>query len=242
MRSVSPRTWAQRARLAGSALLVSVLAIPVSWPSAAAAGVPAAVAPPTAAVSRTAEGIVQPRFPGRPNVKPRGPRRPPGLVHRPMDGLGAYDGQRSCRAQPRPGAAAVSQMLLRTYGAVSVGLNRACDKKSTSEHYDGRAIDWMVNSRDSGRTAVWGDDFVKWLTMTRGSQLGAMAQRLGVMYVIWRNRVWKSYQADAGWQEYAKCLRPKYTPTSFDSSCHRNHVHISLTRAGANRLTSWWRG
>ncbi|MFN8124973.1 MAG: carboxypeptidase-like regulatory domain-containing protein [Candidatus Nanopelagicales bacterium] len=184
-------------------------------------------------------GEYQPNFPGHPHTRAKGPRLPAGLSRRPLDSLGYYDGQSRCIRKAQRGTKSLARLLTATYGDYRIGLNRACVKGSTSEHYDGRAIDWMVNSRVR-RPARAGDDFVKWLTMARGPHLGVMAARIGVMYVIWRGRIWKSYDAETGWQEYENCLAPSRRSASLDDPCHRSHVHISLTWAGARKATSWW--
>lgn len=186
-------------------------------------------------------GWPQIELPGR-KVRLRGPRVPRRAATAPLDPLEGYQGQATCRRGPRKGTRAVLALLFATYGRQeSAGLNRACVKNSTSEHYDGRAIDWMTHSRIRAQ-ADKGDSFTRWLTRTRRGELGAMARRLGVMYVIWRGQIWKQYQAAAGWQTYERCDRPKYRRSSWDSFCHRNHVHVSLTWNGARMQTSWWTG
>jgi hypothetical protein len=55
------------------------------------------------------------------------------------------------------------------------------------------------------------------------------------MYVIWDDRIWKAYQASAGWQDYGPC------GGTTGRSCHRDHIHFSFSRAGARALTTWWR-
>ena len=188
----------------------------------------------------TIDASFQPDFPGHPRVRARGPRLPAGVRDRPMDGLAGYDGQEDCLRSPRRGTVALARLLQRTYGRVGYGLNRSCVKGDRSEHYDGRAVDWHVTQRDP-RSARKGDDFVKWLTRSEGRHLGAMAQRLGVMYVIWRNRIWQSYRADKGWVEFRHCFDDRFQTARHDSFCHRDHVHISLGWAGARMATSWWR-
>ena len=37
------------------------------------------------------------------------------------------------------------QLLLDTYGQAVIGISRACDQDSISEHKEGRAVDWMVD-------------------------------------------------------------------------------------------------
>lgn len=221
---------------------VSAYPFPTFWaPGVAKGGLARVVAVTDGQVTRadvTAE--YQPKFPGRPHERARGPKAPARLAMRAVDPLGGYDGQARCIHRAQRGTKSLAKVLRRTYGNYRIGLNRSCVKGDTSEHYDGRAIDWMVDSR-SRPSAQAGDDFVKWLTMARGLNLGERAARLGVMYVIWRGRIWKSYQADLGWQEYSNCLDRSRTSRSQDSDCHRNHVHISLTWAGARKKTSWWR-
>lgn len=189
----------------------------------------------------TIDASFQPRFPGAPRARPRGPRLSGAVARRPMDGLAGYEGQEDCRPGARKGTVALARLLQRTYGRVGYGLNRSCVKGDRSEHYDGRAVDWHVTQRDP-RLARKGDDLAKWLTRSQGRYLGAMAQRLGVMYVIWRNRIWQSYRAANGWVEFRHCFDEKYQAPKFDSFCHRDHVHISLNWAGARMATSWWRG
>ncbi len=48
--------------------------------------------------------------------------------------------------------------------------------------------------------------------------------------MIWDAKVWKSYQAAKGWQPYT------------GASPHTDHVHFSLSWAGAYAKTSWWTG
>lgn len=182
----------------------------------------------------------QPKFPGKPRAKPKGLRPPTGLADREMDPIGNYDGQSKCQPKPKPGTVALAKLLRGRYGPETIGLSRACTK-DRSEHYDGRALDWMVNSRVPGE-ARKGDDFVKWLTMSRGRDVGAMARRLGIMYVIWRDRIWGVYAADQGWRPYDNCMSKERNSRSWDNDCHRNHVHISMTWQGARKQTSWWRG
>jgi len=156
-----------------------------------------------------------------------------------MDVFTPYQGQRRCIGRPQPGALALYSLLQRTYGTITIGLNRAC-LRVTSEHYDGRALDWMVSIRNKSQGRK-GDQFTQWLTMTRGLEVGAMARRLGVMYVIWRDRIWKQYQADKGWQKYYDCGTRQKQRWFYDRPCHRDHVHISMNWPGARKKTSWWR-
>ncbi len=56
----------------------------------------------------------------------------------------------------------------------------------------------------------------------------ANARRLGIMYLIWNDKIWSSSQAADGWREYN------------GSNPHTDHIHFSLSWAGAHQETSWW--
>lgn len=151
-----------------------------------------------------------------------------------VDRSHGYQAQRSCRGGARPGARALANLLHRTYDRrIPVGIHRACGG-GTSEHYEGRALDWMTNARNR-RQAAQADAFVTWLTKRdRHDVRGAWARRLGVMYIIWRGKMWRTY--DPGWRNYNGCANGG-DPTA----CHFDHVHISLTWQGAYKKTSWYR-
>lgn len=151
-----------------------------------------------------------------------------------LDPSGGYQGQHRCVRGDRPGTRAMKKLLHRVYDpSIPIGTHRSC-RGDTSEHYDGRALDWMTNSRNR-RQAVQADAFVSWLIKKDHGVRGANARRLGVMYIIWRGRMWRAY--DPGWRNYNGCANGGGNPTS----CHRDHVHISLTWRGAYKRTSWYR-
>jgi peptidoglycan hydrolase-like protein with peptidoglycan-binding domain len=51
------------------------------------------------------------------------------------------------------------------------------------------------------------------------------------MYIIWNKQILGLYRLSEGWRAY---------PCSDVTSCHQNHVHFSLTWAGAMGRTSYW--
>jgi hypothetical protein len=68
-----------------------------------------------------------------------------------------------------------------------------------------------------------------------------MARRLGVMYIGWNNRIWSSY--NPVWRDLKGCTTdPRKAARAYDTTCHRNHVHLSLSWDGAMGLTSFWSG
>jgi peptidoglycan hydrolase-like protein with peptidoglycan-binding domain len=83
------------------------------------------------------------------------------------------------------------------------------------------------------------DAFLGWLLKidTAGRPFAA-ARRLGVMYIIWNNRIWSSHNPLAGWQPYSTCA--SHPEKSADTVCNRNRLHVSLSWAGAMQKTSFW--
>lgn len=168
---------------------------------------------------------------------------PPSPVTRaftkPIEPQTGYFAQKICDPIPRPGVVAVKDLLLKTYGDRVIYIPRyGCT--GLSEHHEGRALDWMINARKVDQKAT-ADSFIAWLQ--KSDQYGnkiAMARRMGVMYIIWNNKIWRAYDPGRGWTEYKSCSsRPS---TSNDTECHRDHVHISFTWDGAMAGTSFYTG
>lgn len=148
-----------------------------------------------------------------------------------IEELSPYQGQTICDPVVREGTAKLRELVLASYpGTGDAGTVRACDVGGASEHKEGRAWDWRVSVDDPAQVKQV-DDLLRWLLATDvHGNTAAMARRLGVMYVIWNGEVWKSYQAAKGWQPYA------------GADPHTDHVHVSLSWAGAYGETSYWTG
>ncbi|WP_088319925.1 peptidoglycan-binding protein [Kineosporia sp. R_H_3] len=148
----------------------------------------------------------------------------------------------SCDPRDKTGTTALGDLLRATYPGTSYGIARPCgtDPLRTSEHYEGRAVDWMVDGRDPVGAAR-ARAVLTWLLATdaHGNRF-ANARRLGVMYVIWDGTIWGSYAATSGWRPYSTCA--VHPERAWDTTCHRDHVHISLGWAGAQKRTSFWTG
>lgn len=141
------------------------------------------------------------------------------------EGYADYVGQSHCDPDAKPGVLAFSKLVLATYPCTrSGGIVRACSVGGRSEHKEGRAWDWMVAA---GSTAA--ATLIHWLLADRGGN-DSMARRLGIMYMVFDRRIWKSYEADRGWQHYS------------GSNPHTDHIHFSFSWAGARKQTSFWDG
>ena len=155
-----------------------------------------------------------------------------------IERLAAYVPANSCGSATRPGTDKLGRMLTSTYPGTSYGGLRGCGTLPTSEHFDGRAVDWMNSIRNTTQAAQ-AKAVITWLhAADNQDQQYANARRLGVMYIIWNNKIWSIYSADEGWRSYQNCS--KRPQKSLDSVCHRNHVHLSLSWEGAMGRTSYW--
>lgn len=155
---------------------------------------------------------------------------------------GEWTSEKGCDDTPQPGTAALQRLITDTWGAQSgFHMGRACSPERESGHDNMRALDWMVHMRNSGQRQV-AEEYIDWLLATdRHGNRFAMARRLGVMYIVWADRMWRGYGSRAGtWSEYDSCLQPAQAASTYDTTCHRDHVHVSLTPAGAAARTSFY--
>lgn len=157
------------------------------------------------------------------------PAPPQSLAGNVIDAHPGYQPQTTCSSSAKPGTSALLSLLIKTWGGSSAGISRACTTGGTSEHKEGRALDWRMNVKNATEAAQV-DKAVAWITANNGE----VARRLGVMYIIWNQRLWATYAPDRGWRDEAD--RGSYTAN------HKDHVHISLTWDGAYQQTSWWTG
>ncbi len=156
-----------------------------------------------------------------------------------IEPLPTYQGQSLCDPIPRPGVVAVKKLLLATYGDHVIYIPRyGCH--GISEHHEGRALDWMVSVRRADERAQ-ANAFIAWLLAKDGQgNAYAMARRMGVMYIIWNNKIWRTYDPARGWTPYKTCA--SHPESGYDTTCHRDHVHISFTWDGAAAFTSFYTG
>ncbi len=168
----------------------------------------------------------------------------PGAVHAatyddPPEDYAAYQPQTKCRSEARPGTVELAEWINDEFsGGTASASVRACDSGGASEHKDGRAIDWAMDaSLKKERREV--KRFLDLLLAEDGDGNGhALARRMGVMYIIWNDHIYASYDEFA-----ARDYRSSSCPTLRTCSAtlrHRDHVHISLSRPGGRGDTSWY--
>ncbi len=147
-----------------------------------------------------------------------------------IEAFAPYVGQASCDPIAKPGMVRLADLLIDYYGGTNWGITRACAIGGQSEHKEGRAFDWKLNYFDSADRDR-AERFLSWL-LAPGPDgvVGGMARRLGISYVIWNKKIWSSSRYDEGWRDY------------YGASPHQDHIHISLSWAGAMGRTSFWTG
>jgi hypothetical protein len=145
-----------------------------------------------------------------------------------VDDYPRYEGQTRCAAVPSPGIVAFRQMVTTAYPTFPKGsLLRSCSSGGSSEHKDGRAWDWPMDASDPEDVAAV-EEVMTWLTEAdEDGNRDARMRRLGIMYVIWDERVYKAYGREPGWAPYT------------GASPHTDHVHFSMSWDGAWQTTSW---
>lgn len=147
----------------------------------------------------------------------------------PIEELAPYEPQTECSPSPKAGTYGFSEILLDTFTSTgSSGISRACNVGARSEHKEGRAFDWTALVSDApDRRAV--SQVIGWLLAAdEHGEPYAMARRLGLMYVIYNNSIWRSYAPEQGWVGYT------------GPNPHTDHVHFSFSRAGGLGETSFW--
>jgi hypothetical protein len=159
------------------------------------------------------------------------------------DDFPQWERENTCSPTQKPGAKKLRGLLRRTYGrSISSSTVRPCTS-ADSGHEEGRAVDWMTNKKVPEQKAM-ANAFLAWLQAPDSyGNTYAMARRLGVEYVIWNNRMWRTYDTGRGWTEYDNCLhKKKKGKKAWANACHRTHVHISLSWDGAYKRTSYFSG
>jgi hypothetical protein len=162
--------------------------------------------------------------------------------HPGIDAYSSYETENTCSPAPKPGVVAWRDLLLRTYGSRWNNISRACSA-SISGHEEGRSLDYG-NLATNATQKAQADALFGWLFATdKNGNKHAMARRLGIQYIQYNNRMWRAYNATAGWQP--QMLGGKACSTlgsTYKTSCHRDHIHFSFSWNGAWKKTSFFTG
>ncbi len=151
-----------------------------------------------------------------------------------------YDPQSRCRPKAKPGTTVLGRWIVRTQGGEFGGIARRCGVGGTSEHKEGRAFDWRLDAtqkKDRQRAAA----FLELVRATdKAGNSDARARRMGIMYVIWNDRMYSAWDGFEG-EPYLASSCPSRKKCSATAR-HRDHLHVSLSRVGGRGRTSWYDG
>ena len=157
----------------------------------------------------------------------------PAVLPTTIEDMPSYQPQTFCDPVSKPGVVALGALLTATYPDTSVvDIARSCTSESgTSEHKDGRALDWRAYYKNTQQVAEVHAVFAWLFAKDAQGNPNAMLRRLGIMYIIWNKQIWGTWSQS--WQPYS---------CSGVTACHQDHVHFSFDWAGALKKTSFWTG
>jgi hypothetical protein len=155
----------------------------------------------------------------------------------------AYDAATHCDAHTHPGMLDLQHWLEHNVRGVFWGSYR-CEKwgrHSASLHAENRAIDWHLSVHSAADRRAANGLIALLLAPDRAGNPQALARRMGVEELIWNCRYWGAGMPD--FEPYSACYtkRGKLDRHVDDTTAHRDHVHIGMTKAGAAARTSFWR-
>ena len=158
----------------------------------------------------------------------------------PIEDYADYQPQSKCSPRVKAGTKVLVRWLERRYDGHVGTMSRRCRSGGTSEHKEGRALDWSLDAtkRQDRRTARAFMDFL--FAEDKHGNTDAKARRMGVMYLIWNDRMWSAWDEfrphdylSSGCKKKSRCSK---------TLRHRDHVHVSLSRKGGFGRTSWYDG
>ena len=159
----------------------------------------------------------------------------------PVEDYSAYQPAKKCRDSVRPGTRVLSKWIDRRFsGGDAIPSLRSCASGGASEHKEGRAIDWMMDAGKKKHRAEVRRFLDRLFAEDGAGNAHARARRMGVMYVIWNDHMYASYDRFEK-RDYLSSSCPSKAKCS-KTLRHRDHVHISLSRPGGRGDTSWYAG
>ncbi len=166
---------------------------------------------------------------------------PVAVAAAPVEDFSTYQPQTKCNPKAKSGTLQLAAWLQRKYkGTGSLGISRACGHGGVSEHKEGRAFDWAINAT-SARDRKYAADFLSTIFATdRNGNVAAKARRMGIMYLIWNDHIYSSGRSFAKTPYLSSSCKRKRINKCPATLRHRDHMHISLSKAGGRGDTSWY--
>ena len=156
-----------------------------------------------------------------------------------IEGYAPYQGAEKCSPKAKVGTRALGRWIVRTQGGAFGGISRRCSRGTVSEHEEGRAFDWTLDAARKQDRRIAARFLALVRAPDRAGNADARARRMGIMYIIWNDHVYKSYDDEFARQDYRSSSCRRKGPCS-KTLRHRDHMHISLSWAGARGRTSWY--
>lgn len=157
----------------------------------------------------------------------------------PIEDYASYQPQAKCSPKAKPGTKILAHWMVRKYGGGYGPISRRCGD-GTSEHQEGRAFDWTLDATKKADRKL-AKSFMERVFREDGhGNADAWARRMGIMYLIWSDTMypaWNRFEPEP----YLSSSCPSKKRCSVTLR-HRNHLHVSLTRAGGKGRTSWYDG
>ncbi len=151
-----------------------------------------------------------------------------------------YEPQTTCDPTRKTGTVALGRWLVGTYQGRFGPIERSCPGRSVSEHKEGRAFDWGLNARRRADRLRAARFLAQAFATGPSGEPAELARRMGIMYVIWNDRMYASYrQFQARPYRSSSCKSLRRCSKTLR---HRDHMHVSLSRAGGLGQTSWYAG
>ena len=153
-----------------------------------------------------------------------------------------YDRASRCATKTKPGVVAMTEWLAANTRGVFWGSYR-CEKwgkDSASLHAENRAIDWHLDAAVEADRDAADELFRLLLAPDANGNPQALARRMGVQELIWDCGYWGAGMSN--FRPYGACFNEKGKPRKRvdKTTAHRDHIHIGMTKAGANGRTSFW--
>lgn len=156
-----------------------------------------------------------------------------------IEDYAAYQPAKHCATGPKPGTQVLAAWIVDTFGGRLGGIWRACSS-STSEHHEGRALDWTLDATKKQDRQRASRLRARLFATDADGNTHALARRMGVMYLIWDDHMWSAW--DGFTKDDYRSSSCKTLRGCSRTLRHRDHLHVSLTRAGGRGETNWYDG
>jgi hypothetical protein len=160
----------------------------------------------------------------------------------PPEAYSGYQPQTTCATRVKPGTKQLARWIDRNFrGGTPRATLRSCGG-GTSEHKDGRAIDWSMRAGKRKHRRIVGNFLRRVFAEDAQGNQHARARRMGIMYIIWNDHMYASYRQFEKAKYRSSACRGAPLRRCSTTLRHRDHVHISLSIPGAKAQTSWYGG